>query len=159
MAIMFFFFVQSAAAVNAGTAGMYHLPIQSTFSLTDKVTTNFTQDPSANLSGIAPSDLVQTASMDKIKDEWKMPKEWQGNATVEVYILSDNVVNVGGLVGSALYGTIWEKLDRLCQARIGKTDQYQCKTDESWSFDVWYKGNGNRYQRKYSMLAKPFRES
>ncbi|KAF9695085.1 hypothetical protein EKO04_007172 [Ascochyta lentis] len=118
-AIMFFFFCVPLAAVASSAA---------------EVSAEFTN---VTLSG---PGLVMTAA-DIIQDEWKLPKKWNGKATVEVYIVSNLVVNVGYVTGSALYGTIWSRLNDLCPVKVGSTQTKKCYGD-FFPFPTKYKEDG-----------------
>lgn len=92
-------------------------------------------------------------AVDKITDEWRMPTKWQGEATIEVYITSGPIVNVGNVTGSVLYGTIWGHLDILCPVRVGRNDMKKCIEATALPFDVSYKEDSGSLKRKNSALG------
>jgi len=104
-------------------------------SLTDQVSAAF-----ANVSSSDPH-LVMTA-VDIIEDEWKLSKKWNGKATIEVYVVSNLVVNVGYVTGSALYGVVWGKLSELCPVKVGRNENTKCYGDYS-PFTTKYMENDN----------------
>ncbi|KAJ4379258.1 hypothetical protein N0V86_005303 [Didymella sp. IMI 355093] len=82
----------------------------------------------APFSGATESDLVQVAGgRDNIPDEWRMAqKNWQGQASIEVSLLSDVINTSGNLTGPLLYGAVWENLNILCPDKIGSNDNPPC---------------------------------
>ncbi|KAJ4310373.1 hypothetical protein N0V94_008487 [Neodidymelliopsis sp. IMI 364377] len=78
---------------------------------------------------------------DYIEDEEKLPTKWQGSATVEVYISSTPRISIGNVVGSALYGTIWQSLSVLCPFQKGKKKMREC-SENSMPFSIKYLTDG-----------------
>ncbi|KAJ4347376.1 hypothetical protein N0V95_005473 [Ascochyta clinopodiicola] len=96
------------------------------------------------------TDLVTTA-VNIIQDEWKLRTEWDSVATIEMYITSNLVVNVGNITGSALYGTVWTSLDDLCPVKIGRNENKKCYGDYM-AFDTKYKEDDRELKDGYDQV-------
>lgn len=91
-------------------------------------------------------DLVDTA-YDNLPDESKLVTDWQGGATIEVYISSDIWSNVGNVTGPVLYDTVWQSLAALCPSMIGRNNNKKCYPN-FLSFPTKYKTDNNELRGK-----------
>jgi hypothetical protein len=75
----------------------------------------------------------------KIDFDKSMPQNWSGQATIEVYMLSDtgkpsdSINSMGDNIGSKAYGVVYEGLSYLCPDTVGNDGNW-CLTDrEFWA--------------------------
>jgi hypothetical protein len=117
------------------------------FMLLTSATSYGPQSIPRSLAATALTDLAATTDAfvanpnlhgrDYIEDEEKMPTNWQGSATVEVYISSTPRISIGNVVGSALYGTVWQSLSVLCPLKKGNKMMKECSKN-SMPFNIKY---------------------
>ena len=116
-AVVLFPFILAAAAASSSLDSMPSTPHSSTLALTAPAP--------ANISNVPDLDLVQIA-YDNIPDEEKIPTRWKGKATIEVYMITNVVNNVGNVTGPSLYHTIYEALTIDCPDSIGGNNNKKC---------------------------------
>lgn len=87
-------------------------------------------------------DLVQIA-YSALPDEGRMPRKWQGEATIEVYMGSDFVNNVGYVTGSKLYHVIQQSLRKDCPHRFFIFPKHKC-AGNWWSFPTRYREDSGK---------------
>lgn len=107
--------------------------------------------PDASFSNATEPSLVQIAA-DNFPHEELFTKKWKGEATIEIYLVSDVVNTVGNVTGSALYGTIYQILDEQCPPQIGVKDHPTCYLS-SQSFPIRYRKDGGNTAGKFPAAA------
>jgi hypothetical protein len=82
---------------------------------------------------------VTKALPDGARFDRSMPQDWRGQATIEVYMLSDtgkpsdSINSMGNNVDPKAYGVLYEGLSYLCRDMVGN-DGNQCHIDrEFWA--------------------------
>jgi len=92
---------------------------------------------------VSDPSLVQFAGGPSLKEPEKMQKQWRGDATIEVYMASGNLNNVGYVAGPMMYDLIQRTLKKDCPDTIGGNSHSEC-SGKRHSFDTRYrKDDGN----------------
>lgn len=103
---------------------------------------------------VSDPSLVQFAGGPSVKEPEKMQKQWRGEATIEVYMASGDLNNVGYVAGPMMYDLIQRTLKKDCPDTIGGNSYSHSEcSGKRHSFDTRYRkddgtvaGKNQRFQ-------------